>query len=89
MTMQLPSSARIVRWARDPRARKHRLPVGILCVIGGMFWFLPVLGIWLLPIGLLLIAQDVRSLRWPVARLMLWLDERWIALRGRWQRLRG
>jgi hypothetical protein len=30
-----------------------RLPLGILCIIAGFFWFLPVVGLELFPIGLL------------------------------------
>ncbi|HEY7638747.1 MAG TPA: hypothetical protein VH814_03400 [Steroidobacteraceae bacterium] len=81
-------SERIIYWVRHPAARRYRLPLGILCVLGGLLWFLPVLGLWLLPIGLLLIAQDVRRLRWPVARLMFWLEHQWLALRQRWPRKR-
>jgi hypothetical protein len=73
-----------IRWARDPAKRRHRLPLGILCLIGGLFWFLPVVGIWLLPIGLVLIAHDVPRLRHPVARLMCWIEGKCLALRERW-----
>jgi hypothetical protein len=76
----------LIRWARHPARRRGRLPVGILCVIGGLFWFLPVIGIWLLPLGLVLIAYDVPRLRHPVARMMIWLESRCIALRARWPR---
>lgn len=48
-----------------------RLPLGILCIIAGLLWFLPVVGLEYLPIGLLLIAQDVPFLRRPVGRAML------------------
>ena len=76
----------IIRWTRDPAIRRHRLPLGILCLIGGLFWFLPVLGIWLLPIGLVLIAHDVPRLRNPVARMVIWCEAKCIALRARWRR---
>ncbi len=75
---------RAIRWARHPARRRGRLPLGILCVIGGLFWFLPVIGLWMLPIGLVLIAHDVPRLRAPVARLMCWIEGRCIALRQRW-----
>ena len=31
----------------------------ILLIIGGMFGFLPILGFWMIPVGLLLIALDI------------------------------
>jgi hypothetical protein len=40
-----------------------RKAVGLLLVMGGMFGFLPVLGYWMLPVGLALLAVD-----WPWAR---------------------
>jgi hypothetical protein len=80
--------ARAIRWLRDPNSRWIRLPVGILLIIGGLLWFLPVLGIELLPIGLLLIAEDVPFLRKPVARLMIWVERKWVALRRWWKKKR-
>ena len=81
----------ILQWVRDPKSRWIRLPLGILCIIASFFWFLPVVGLELFPIGLLLIAEDVPFLRRPVARMMLWLEERWVRLRRRyrdWKRAR-
>ena len=79
---------RVIRWLRDPKSRKVRIPLGILFIVASFFWFLPVLGLEFLPIGLLLIAQDVPFLRRPVARMMLWLEERWRALRRRFKQKR-
>ena len=76
---------RAIRWLRDPDSRWIRLPLGVLFIIGGLLWFLPVLGIELLPIGLLLIAEDVPFLRKPVARGMIWLEGKWVALRRWWK----
>jgi len=80
---------RAIRWVRSPESRWVRLPLGILFIVASFFWFLPVIGIELLPIGLLLIAQDVPFLRRPVARFMLWLEERWVALRRRYRNKRA
>ena len=80
--------SRIIARARKPEARIVRIPLGILCIIGSFLWFLPVLGLWFLPLGLLLIAQDVRFLRRPVGRMTLYLLERWAHLREWWARRR-
>ncbi|MBP7001972.1 tryptophan synthase subunit beta [Amaricoccus sp.] len=45
------------------RMRLLRAPLGVLLVLGGVFSFLPVLGIWMLPLGLLLLAVDFPFLR--------------------------
>jgi hypothetical protein len=63
-----------------------RIPLGIVCIIGSFLWFLPILGLWFLPLGLLLIAQDVPALRRPVGRMTLYLLDRWVRLRKWWAR---
>lgn len=74
---------RAIRWLRSPASRKVRIPLGVVFIAGGLLWFLPVVGIEMLPIGLLLIAQDVPFLRKPVGRALLWLEHQWRRLRER------
>jgi len=50
-----------------------RTALGLLLVVFGMFGFLPVLGFWMIPVGLAFVALDVPPLR---RRLLLWLDRR-------------
>ncbi len=38
-----------------------RIAVALLLILGGIFSFLPVLGLWMLPLGLMLVAQDFIS----------------------------
>jgi hypothetical protein len=73
--------ARALRWLRHPKSRLVRIPVGLLFVVGGVFSFLPALGLWMLPIGLLLLAYDVPLLRRPMARFTIWSADKWAALR--------
>lgn len=80
---------RAIIWLRKPQARIVRLPLGILCIVAGFLWFLPVVGLEFLPVGLLLIAQDVPFLRKPVARMTLYLLERWKRLRAWWAKRHG
>ena len=59
-----------------PRSKKGRQALGGALVTGGVFSFLPVLGIWMLPAGLLVLSVDsprvrrfrrvneVRAVRW-------------------------
>jgi hypothetical protein len=75
---------RAIRWLRDPKAKVVRIPLGLLFIAGSFLFFLPVLGLELLPIGLLLLAIDVPFLRKPVARATLWLEHQWMRLRARW-----
>jgi hypothetical protein len=75
--------ARILRSLRHPDARWVRMPVGALLTLGGIFSILPFLGIWMLPLGLLLIAYDVPILREPVGRFTIWGIRKWAAVRQR------
>jgi hypothetical protein len=53
------------RWLRSPAARWLRLPLGVLFLFGSFLFVLPVFGLWMLPVGLLLLAEDVPVLRRP------------------------
>lgn len=74
---------RFIRWVRNPKSKWVRIPLGLLFIAGGFLWFLPVLGIYMLPVGLLLIAQDVPFLKRPVGKMLLWLEHKWAAYRER------
>jgi len=74
---------RAFHWSRGPSAKGFRIPVGVLCMLGGLLWFLPILGAWMIPVGLLLLAQDIRPMRRPVARAILWMIDRWEGLKAR------
>ena len=81
--------ARAIRWLRNPDSRWIRLPLGLVLIVTGFFGFLPVLGFEFIPIGLLLIAQDVPFLRKPIGIFTIWLECKWVALRQWWQRKRN
>ena len=81
---EMPGKAAwIIRNLRHPHAHWLRIPTGVLLVLGGVFSILPFLGIWMLPLGLLLIAYDVPFLREPVGRFTIWSTRKWIAVRQR------
>ncbi|WP_372891051.1 hypothetical protein [Rhodosalinus sp.] len=57
--------ARLRYWQRCIRRRLPpgtRLPVGLLLIVGGILGFLPVLGFWMIPLGVMVAATDVRPL---------------------------
>jgi hypothetical protein len=55
------------------------VPLGVLLVLGGALSILPVLGIWMLPLGLVLLALDVVLLRRPTARMLVAGERLWSA----------
>lgn len=46
-----------------PKTRIMRLFLGALLIIGGVFSFLPILGIWMIPLGLIFLAVDYKIFR--------------------------
>ena len=79
-------AARFIRWLRKPSSFWIRLLVAFLLVLGGVFSFLPILGFWMLPLGLLFIAQDVPILQMPLANALRWIESKWKRLREAWRK---
>ncbi len=62
--------ARVLVWIRANVPPGLRLVLGLLLIVGGVFGFLPVLGFWMIPLGIAVAALDIRPI--------------WRALRDRW-----
>ena len=73
-----PRPAKFVGWVRKPSSFYVRVPLAFLLVAGGFLSFLPVLGLWMLPLGLLLFAQDVPPLQKPLAHGLGWVERKWL-----------
>ena len=71
-----PRLAGTVDYLMQPSSRWVRLPSGALLVVGGVLSFLPVLGIWMLPLGLALLAEDLPALRKSRSRVLDWIERR-------------
>jgi hypothetical protein len=65
-----------------------RFPIALLLIAGGLFSFLPILGIWMLPLGLLLLAVDLPILRGPISALVIRGRRKARNLTLRWRRRR-
>jgi hypothetical protein len=68
--------ARVMRKVRSPAAAPYRIPVGVALTVGGCLGFLPVLGFWMAPLGLVVLAQDVPVMRPPLARAVAWINRK-------------
>lgn len=78
-----PRLQKAVRWLRQPAARWARIPAGLLLILGGLFSILPILGLWMLPLGLVLLAEDVPLLRRATGGILAWIEHRrphWLGL---------
>jgi hypothetical protein len=61
---------RALKNARRPGVVWTRIPLAIGLLVGGTLGFLPILGFWMLPLGLALLAIDLPFLQSPLARLL-------------------
>lgn len=62
---------------RLPRARSARILMGIAFILGGLLGFLPILGFWMLPLGFLILSQDVPlARRWRRRMVVSWMRKR-------------
>lgn len=59
-----------------PRSRVARMLIGIGLVVGGLLGFLPVLGFWMVPLGLAVLAVDLPFVRRLRRRLIVWWGRR-------------
>ena len=65
-----------VRWLRRPDARRVRIPAGLLLMVASLLSILPIFGLWMLPLGLVLLAEDVPPLRRATGRVLAWIERR-------------
>lgn len=55
-----------------PESRWLRTLIGVFLVFGGLLGFLPVLGFWMVPLGLLVLSHDSHFVRRQRRRLAVW-----------------
>ncbi|MBX9933936.1 MAG: hypothetical protein K2Y56_20840 [Methylobacterium sp.] len=75
-----------VDWLREPSRFWLRLAAAILFILGGIFSILPILGLWMLPLGLALLSEDIPGLKVPLERAARWIERTWNDLASRWRR---
>jgi hypothetical protein len=59
-----------------PRSRTARIATGGALLVGGSLWFLPVLGLWMLPAGVLVLSAELGWVRRARRRAQLWWGRR-------------
>lgn len=89
---QFDSLVRLLPQLRGPLAalrrdsyRLIRVPLALLLIVGGVFSFLPLLGVWMLPLGLLLLAVDLPALRGPISGLLIRVRRRIGVWSAKWR----
>lgn len=59
-----------------PQSRLLRVILGVLLILFGTLGFLPVLGFWMIPLGLLVLSYDFATVRRARRRLEVWWASR-------------
>lgn len=90
LSAKLPDRIRrAVDWLREPSRFWVRLLAAILFILGGIFAILPVLGLWMLPVGLALLSQDVPALKVPLEHAARWIERMVRRMAAAWRRRFG
>ncbi len=59
-----------------PQSRALRIAIGVLLILFGILGFLPVLGFWMVPLGLLVLSYEFQSVRRWRRQLTVWWHSR-------------
>ena len=59
-----------------PQSKPIRIGLGILLVAFGLVGFLPIVGFWMIPLGLLVLSHEFASVRRRRRRLAVWWARR-------------
>lgn len=82
---KIPFIAGVLRRLQDNGLALLRIPLGLVFIAGSFLAILPFLGLWMLPVGLLLLAVDVPAMRPAInaivirarRRITLWKRRLW------------
>lgn len=85
----VPVGGELIRKLRERRYRLVRVPLAVLLLLGGFAGFLPILGFWMAPLGLMLLAVDIPALRPAVSAGIVIIRRRLDIWRRRWRRWRS
>jgi hypothetical protein len=66
-----------------PGNRLARIAIGVVMILAGMVGFLPILGFWMAPLGLLVLSVDLPAVRRLNRRITVWAVRTWNSWRGR------
>ena len=67
-------AVRLLQATLAPGAVWVRVPLALVVMASGFVGFLPILGFWMLPLGLALLALDLPFLRGPMARCLAYIN---------------
>ena len=59
-----------------PRSRPVRIAIGVALCIFGVLGFLPILGFWMIPLGILVLSYEFAAVRRFRRRVVVWWERR-------------
>ena len=66
-----------------PASRAWRIAIGVLFIVAGLLGFLPIVGFWMVPLGLFVLSIDLPWARRGRRRFSVWFTRRFPALAAR------
>lgn len=85
--------AQAVRFGRYrlplPQSRFLRILLGVVLILGGLLGFLPILGFWMVPLGLVVLSIDIPRVRRWRRRFSVWFSRRYPKIAARLSGLGG
>ena len=75
-----------VEWLRHPPRWWARVGAACFFLLGGILAVLPVFGLWMLPLGLALLSDDLPWLKMPLEKTACLIERTWrrVRVRYRW-----
>ena len=77
MTRRSPMLGRFAAFVQGRPSIFVRLPLGLLLIVGGFLAILPVFGLWMIPLGLVILAIDLPALQPFVSAVIIRLRRKW------------
>lgn len=74
--MQKPRASFGGRHVPLPRSKALRISLGIALLVGGLIGFLPVVGFWMIPLGIIVLSIDIAAARRLRRRTVIWWERR-------------
>ena len=71
-----------VEWLREPSRRWLRLGTAVLLVLGAFLAVLPMFGLWMLPLGLALMSDDIPWLKVQLEKASRGAERLWARVGG-------
>jgi len=64
------------RHIKLPRSRARRIALGVALILAGLVGFLPVVGFWMIPLGIAVLSIDLPVARRLRRRTLVWWERR-------------